>query len=73
MESAASAEARLSGAEVLVLDEPTYSLDLVGQRAMTEALRAWSGALIVASHDRAFLSAIGVDQVVSIGERAARP
>jgi ATPase subunit of ABC transporter with duplicated ATPase domains len=52
--------------EVLVLDEPTYSLDLVGQQAMTEALRAWPGGLVVASHDRAFLSAIGVDVFVSL-------
>lgn len=52
--------------EVLVLDEPTYSLDLVGQRAMTEALRAWPGGLVVASHDRAFLSAIGADVILEV-------
>ncbi len=52
--------------EVLVLDEPTYSLDLVGQRAMTEALRAWPGGLVVASHDRAFLSTIGVDVFLDV-------
>ncbi|APR77946.1 ABC transporter, ATP-binding protein [Minicystis rosea] len=52
--------------EVLVLDEPTYSLDLVGQRAMTEALRAWPGGLVVASHDRAFLTAIGVDVFLEV-------
>lgn len=52
--------------EVLVLDEPTYSLDLVGQRAMTDALRAWPGGLIVASHDRDFLAAIGVDTVIQL-------
>jgi ATPase subunit of ABC transporter with duplicated ATPase domains len=55
--------------EVLVLDEPTYSLDLVGQRAMTEALRAWPGGLLVASHDRAFLAAIGVDVFVDLDRR----
>jgi ATPase subunit of ABC transporter with duplicated ATPase domains len=58
---------RRPGVELLVLDEPTYSLDLVGQRAVTEALRAWPGGLMVASHDRAFLSAIGVDTVISLG------
>lgn len=52
--------------ELLVLDEPTYSLDLVGQRAMTDALRAWPGGLIVASHDREFLAAIGVDTVIRL-------
>lgn len=51
---------RAPAPEVLVLDEPTYSLDLVGQRAMTEALRAWPGGLLVASHDLAFLEAVGV-------------
>ena len=55
--------------EVLVLDEPTYSLDLVGQRAVTAALRAWPGGLVVASHDRAFLSEIGVEVVLDL----ARP
>ena len=55
--------------EVLLLDEPTYSLDLVGQRAMTAALRAWPGGLVVASHDRSFLSAIGVDVFLEVGPR----
>jgi ATPase subunit of ABC transporter with duplicated ATPase domains len=53
--------------ELLILDEPTYSLDLTGQRAMTDALRAWPGGLVVASHDRAFLSAIGIDAFVELG------
>jgi ATPase subunit of ABC transporter with duplicated ATPase domains len=55
--------------EVLVLDEPTYSLDLTGQRALTEALRAWPGGLVVASHDRAFLAAIGVEVFVDLARR----
>jgi ATPase subunit of ABC transporter with duplicated ATPase domains len=52
--------------EVLVLDEPTYSLDLVGQRALTEALRAWPGGLVIASHDRAFLAEIGVQRRIEL-------
>ncbi len=52
--------------ELLLLDEPTYSLDLTGQRAMTNALRAWPGGLVVASHDRAFLSAIGTDTLLDL-------
>jgi ATPase subunit of ABC transporter with duplicated ATPase domains len=55
--------------EMLVLDEPTFSLDLVGQRAMTEALRAWPGGLVVASHDRAFLERIGLDRIVELAKR----
>lgn len=52
--------------ELLVLDEPTYSLDLVGQQAMADALRAWPGGLVVASHDRDFLAAIGIDEVIEL-------
>lgn len=55
---------RSPSVELLVLDEPTYSLDLVGQRAMTEALRAWPGGLVVASHDREFLTAIGINETI---------
>jgi ATPase subunit of ABC transporter with duplicated ATPase domains len=58
---------RSPAVELLVLDEPTFSLDLIGQRALTKALRAWPGGLVVASHDRAFLAAIGTDAVIEVG------
>jgi ATPase subunit of ABC transporter with duplicated ATPase domains len=53
--------------ELLILDEPTYSLDLVGQRAMADALRAWPGGLVIASHDRELLGEIGVDTFIELG------
>jgi ATPase subunit of ABC transporter with duplicated ATPase domains len=59
--------------DVLVLDEPTYSLDLVGQRAITKALSAYRGGLVVASHDRAFLAAIGVDRWIEVVQRPSLP
>ena len=62
---------RSPAVELLILDEPTYSLDLVGQRAMTDALRAWPGGLVVASHDRDFLSAVGADTVMELRPVAA--
>ncbi|NEE52352.1 ABC transporter ATP-binding protein, partial [Streptomyces sp. SID8455] len=43
-----------------LLDEPTNSLDLASVRRLTEALDAYEGALIVASHDVPFLESIGV-------------
>ena len=58
---------RSPAVELLVLDEPTFSLDLVGQRALTNALCAWPGGLVVASHDPAFLSAIGIDTLIRLG------
>ncbi len=49
------------GLELLVLDEPTGGLDLVGVHALQEVLRAWRAGLVVASHDRRFLAAVGVE------------
>jgi ATPase subunit of ABC transporter with duplicated ATPase domains len=59
--------ARVPAPELLVLDEPTFSLDLLGQRALAQALRAWPGALVVASHDREFLAQIGVERTIRLG------
>jgi ATPase subunit of ABC transporter with duplicated ATPase domains len=52
--------------ELLVLDEPTFSLDLVGLRALEEALRVWPGGLVVASHDREFLAELGIEQTLTL-------
>jgi ATPase subunit of ABC transporter with duplicated ATPase domains len=49
------------------LDEPTFSLDLVGQRALIQALRRWPGGLVVASHDRDFLRELSVDRTIALG------
>jgi ATPase subunit of ABC transporter with duplicated ATPase domains len=58
---------RSPAVELLILDEPTYSLDLVGQRAMTDALRAWPGGLVIASHDRTLLGELRVDTLIELG------
>jgi ATPase subunit of ABC transporter with duplicated ATPase domains len=52
--------------ELLVLDEPTLSLDFVGLAALQTALKAWPGGLVVASHDREFLEAIGIEQSINL-------
>lgn len=59
--------ARRPALDLLVLDEPTYSLDLVGLNALTTALQAWPGGLLVASHDAEFLRDIGVGQELVLG------
>ena len=55
---------------LLVLDEPTNDLDLDTLRALEEFLDDWPGALVVASHDRAFLDRT-VDHVLAIDESGA--
>ena len=44
---------------LLLLDEPTNNLDMPAVDRLVEALAAYRGALIVASHDLPFLAAIG--------------
>ena len=53
--------------QLLILDEPTNHLDLEAIEAVETGLRAYDGALLVVSHDRDFISAIGVDREVALG------
>ena len=41
---------------MLLLDEPTNNLDLDAVRALKDAVQAYEGACIIASHDMAFVS-----------------
>jgi ATP-binding cassette, subfamily F, member 3 len=52
-----------SGANVLILDEPTNHLDLESREALEAALQGFQGALLLISHDRALLDAVGTRTV----------
>ena len=52
-----------SGANVLVLDEPTNHLDLESREALEAALQSFAGAVLLISHDRALLDAVGTRTV----------
>ena len=51
---------------LLMLDEPTNHLDLDSIAAIEQGLLGYDGALIVVSHDPAFLRAIGIDREISL-------
>ncbi len=56
---AALAGVLASGADLLLLDEPTNHLDIEAIRWLEDRLRSGPEALVVISHDRAFLRAVG--------------
>ncbi len=55
-------------ANVLVLDEPTNDLDLETLELLEAQLVAWSGTLLLVSHDRAFLDNVITSTLVFEGD-----
>jgi ATP-binding cassette, subfamily F, member 3 len=64
----ALAKLLLEQPDVLLLDEPTNHLDLESVRWLEAFLKTYDGAVLLVSHDRAFMDGI-VDRVVEIDNR----
>ena len=53
-----------SDANLLILDEPTNHLDVESREALEDALTGFGGTVLLISHDRALLEAVGSRTVV---------
>ncbi|CAN5466047.1 ABC-F family ATP-binding cassette domain-containing protein [soil metagenome] len=60
-----------SDSNLLVLDEPTNHLDVESREALEDALARFDGTMLLISHDRALLEAVG-SRTVSLQERHLR-
>jgi ATPase subunit of ABC transporter with duplicated ATPase domains len=49
---------------LLLLDEPTNNLDPPSLAAVAAALKQWPGAMLIVSHDRDFVDALGPERVL---------
>ena len=68
----AGASADSGPPQMLVLDEPTNHLDIDALEMLETALANYDGALLLVSHDRRFLDAVGFDREIRLGDGRER-
>jgi ATPase subunit of ABC transporter with duplicated ATPase domains len=54
----------ISGANVLLLDEPTNNLDPASREQVLDALRTYTGAIVLVTHDEGAVRALNPDKVI---------
>jgi ATPase components of ABC transporters with duplicated ATPase domains len=52
--------------DIVILDEPTNNLDIYSQNILTEALKSFSGTIILISHDICFIDEICINGTIQI-------
>ncbi|PSL03630.1 ATPase subunit of ABC transporter with duplicated ATPase domains [Haloactinopolyspora alba] len=60
----------VSSANVLLLDEPTNNLDPASREEVLGALRSFSGAIVLVTHDEGAVEALGPERVVLLPDGA---
>jgi len=66
----ALAKIMYTGGNLMLLDEPTNHLDVYTREALEEALEAFTGALVVVSHDRYFIDRVA-ENIILVEEGSA--
>lgn len=61
----------LSGANLLILDEPTNYLDIFSRERIEEVLREYKGTILLVSHDRYFIRSIS-SKILEIENRSIK-
>ncbi len=52
--------------ELLILDEPTNNLDIKSIEILEDALNQYTGAILIVSHDMAFIENLNIDRILKI-------
>jgi ATPase subunit of ABC transporter with duplicated ATPase domains len=60
----------LKGSDLIILDEPTNNLDRDSRQALYDAIREWSGGLLIISHDRELLRLM--ERIVELAPQGLR-
>ncbi len=56
----------LQNNDLLILDEPTNHLEIDTREDIEKALQNYTGAILVASHDRYFIDKLGISKVIQL-------